>query len=345
MNRTWRNVCGLYIFFVRNNVRKLKKNNVSNILVFFVSLVVLVCCSAPVTADDTDQNTSPVTATAKADRTAVSIGDKIRYTITVNAPKEYDVRFPDFGDNLADFSIKDFGSSESGIFTRTLSQWYVLDTYETGTFAIPQVTVQYREKGSEEWHDIVVGEIKVEVRSLLGDTDNNSAVIRDIRGPRGLTGLLYVYIVLAVIIVAVVAALVILYIKKRKKADEMIPLPRPAHEIAYEALTALKSRDLTARGKVKEYYFELSDIVRRYLENRFSLKAPEMTTEEFLSHLRETDRLRPDHKGLLREFLSSCDLVKFAKYLPGEKEIESSFESATRLVDQTKERVGGIDTA
>lgn len=329
---------------MRNNVRELKKNRVCNILVFFVVLVVLAYWNAPVTADETDRNTSPVTATAEADRTTVSIGDKIRYTITVDAPKEYDVRFPDFGDNLADFSIKDFGSSESGILSRTRSQWYVLDTYETGTFTIPQVTVQYREKGSEEWHDIVVDEIKVEVRSLLGDADNR-AVIRDIRGPRALTGPLYLYIVLAVIIVAAVAALVILYIKKRKKADEMIPPPRPAHEIAYEALTALKNRDLTGSGKVKEYYFELSDIVRRYLENRFSLKAPEMTTEEFLSHLRETDQLRPDHKGFLREFLSSCDLVKFAKYLPGKKEIESSFESATRLVDQTKERLGGIDTA
>jgi GTPase SAR1 family protein len=322
----------------------LKRNIIRKILLFLIVSAGLTCFTNTVISGDSDRNTSPVTATAEADRTTVSIGDKIKYTITVNAPEEYDVRFPDFGDNLKDFSIKDFGSSESGILSRTRSRWYVLDTYETGTFTIPQVTVQYREKDSEEWHDIVVDQIKVEVRSLLGDADNH-AVIRDIRGPQSLTGPLYLYIALTVIIIGVVAALIILFIRKRKKVDEMIPPPRPAHEIAYEALTALKDRDLTGTGKVKEYYCELSDIVRRYLENRFSLKAPEMTTEEFLSHLRETDQLRPDHKGLLREFLSSCDLVKFAKYLPGKKEIESSFEYATKLVDQTKERLGGIDTA
>jgi hypothetical protein len=293
-------------------------------------------------ADDTNRKNSQVTATAEADKTAVSIGDKVKYSIIVTAPKEYDIRFPAFGDNLADFSIKDFGSSESGIFTRTLSEWYVLDTYETGTLSIPEVTVQYREKDSDEWHEIVVDEIKVEVLSLLGDKDKNAA-IRDIRGPRSLSDLKYLYITLAVIIAAVIIALIILYIKKRKKAEEIIAPPRPAHEIAYEALTALKNKDLTGTGKVKEYYFELSDIVRHYLENRFYLKAPEMTTEEFLSQLRETDQLRPDHKGLLREFLSNCDLVKFAKYLPEEKEIESSFGSAESLVDQTKESTEGVD--
>jgi hypothetical protein len=294
-------------------------------------------------ADDTDKKTSPVTATAEADKTAVSIGDKVKYSIIVTAPKEYEVRFPDFGDNLADFSIKDFGSSDSGIFTRTLSEWFVLDTYETGTLTIPGAAVQYREKGSDEWHELVVDEIKVEVLSLLGNKDKDTA-IRDIRGPRSLSDLQYIYITLAVIIAALIIALIILYIKKRKKAEEIIPPPRPAHEIAYEALTALKNKDLTRTGKVKEYYFELSDIVRHYLENRFSFKAPEMTTEEFLSHMRETDQLHHDHKGLLREFLSNCDLVKFAKYLPEENEIESSFGSAERLVDQTKEHTEGVDT-
>jgi len=322
----------------------LKKNIVRNILFFCITVIGLSCVHSTVIANDTKGNTPPVTATAEVDRNSVSIGDKVKYTITVKAPKEYDVRFPDFGDNLADFSIKDFGTSESGIFSRTFSQWYLLDTYETGTLAIPPVTVQYSAKDSDEWHEIVIDEITVEVLSLLGDADNNAA-IQDIRGPRSLYDLQYLYITLAVILAAIIIALVILYIKKRKKAEASIAPPRPAHEIAYEALTALKQKDLTKTGKVKEYYFELSDIVRRYLENRFSFKAPEMTTEEFLSHLRETDQLRPDHKGLLREFLSHCDLVKFAKYLPEEKEIEASFESAKGLVDQTKERTEGVGTA
>lgn len=301
------------------------------------------CIHVDAIAGNSDGNTSPVSATAEIDKTPISIGDKIKYTITVNAPKEYEVRFPDFGDNLADFSIQDFGSSEGGIFTRTYSQWYILDTYETGTLTIPAVSVQYRKNNSNEWREIAVDAITVEVTSLLDDADQ-TASIRGIRGPRSMPDYFYLSIFLAVVLLAIIAVLVILYIKQKKKQRDIIIPRRPAHEIAYEALNALKNKDLAGTGKVKEYYFELSDIVRHYLENRFSLKAPEMTTEEFLYHLRETDQLRQDHKGLLGEFLSQCDLVKFAKYLPEKNEIESSFASAKGLVDQTKEHLVRVDT-
>ena len=61
-----------------------------------------------------------------------------------------------------------------------------------------------------------------------------------------------------------------------------------------------------------------------------------MTTEEFLSGLKNSDALQSGQKSLLRVFLSHCDMVKFARYSPGEGEIKSSYESAKKLVDQTK---------
>jgi len=77
--------------------------------------------------------------------------------------------------------------------------------------------------------------------------------------------------------------------------------------------------------------------VRQYLENRFNIRATEMTTEEFLIRVREDRALSFEHKGLLREFLQSCDLVKFAKYEPGQQEALSSMVAAKKLIDQTKE--------
>ena len=62
-----------------------------------------------------------------------------------------------------------------------------------------------------------------------------------------------------------------------------------------------------------------------------------MTTDEFLSNLKNTDLLRSEHKNLLRDFLSHCDMVKFARYHPEETETASSYESARNLVEQTKE--------
>ena len=63
------------------------------------------------------------------------------------------------------------------------------------------------------------------------------------------------------------------------------PPPVPAHIIAYAALRELFAQNLVARGLIKPYYFALSTILRRYIENRFGLQAPEQTTEEFLASL------------------------------------------------------------
>ena len=80
----------------------------------------------------------------------------------------------------------------------------------------------------------------------------------------------------------------------------------------------------------------MSDTARFYLEERFDFRAPERTTEEFLRELAGTKLLLPDQKESLGEFLESCDLVKFAKYEPGEKELRELHYSAVRLVEETE---------
>lgn len=124
-----------------------------------------------------------------------------------------------------------------------------------------------------------------------------------------------------------------IFLKRKKKKPKASPLP--AHIVAYEALAALEKKDYLRSGQIKAYYIELSGIVRRYIENRFNIRAPEMTTEEFLMKVKEDDALSVEQKGLLREFLESCDLVKFAKYEPVEQEAALSMSSAKRLIEQT----------
>lgn len=163
--------------------------------------------------------------------------------------------------------------------------------------------------------------------------------IKDIKGPVSFPANHFFLII--TLIVASLAALIFLatfflkrYLKKKK---DLPSIPREAADkIAYQALDRLKAKDLPRFGKIKEYYIELSDIVRRYMENRFSFRAPEMTTEEFLYFLRESDRLNGAHKNLLKQFLNHCDLVKFARYGPTEQEIDDSFNFAKKLIDETK---------
>ena len=104
----------------------------------------------------------------------------------------------------------------------------------------------------------------------------------------------------------------------------------------FDVIQELKGQDLPGKGLIKEYYTRLSDIVRRYLENRFSFRAPEMTTEEFMENIKNSSVLVEEHKELLKEFLSHCDMVKFAKYGPTPIEMLDSFKSAESLVEQTR---------
>lgn len=164
--------------------------------------------------------------------------------------------------------------------------------------------------------------------------------LKDIKPPVYFPADYFIFILIAAIILLAAAAFLIArFLKKRKKVKPAPVLKprRPAHEIAYEALEALRAKNLPYSGRVKEYYFKLSDIARHYLEDRFSIKAPEMTTEEFLYFLQGSSALSIVHKGLLTEFLGHCDMVKFAKYGPAPKEIEYSFDAARKLVDETKE--------
>jgi hypothetical protein len=161
--------------------------------------------------------------------------------------------------------------------------------------------------------------------------------IKDIKPPVYFPANFSPLIIIGILILLVALVwLISILIKRFSQRKENITPQKPAHQIAYEALQDLRRKNLPYTGRIKEYYSELSDIVRRYIEARFNIRAAEMTTEEFLFSLRDSDDLTGAQKNLLKEFLTQCDMVKFAKYGPLEKEIEDSFLAAKRFVSETK---------
>ena len=158
--------------------------------------------------------------------------------------------------------------------------------------------------------------------------------IKDIKPPLYLARGLWFLIALAVIIICGFIAYLLL--KSNSAGQKALAAPT-AHEIAYGALQDLEESGLVKQGLVKEYFFRLSFIVRQYLENRFDLRAPEMTTEEFLVSMKGSDRPSGSIKDLLKDFLERSDMVKFAKYGPTAQEILGAFDAAKRLIDETKE--------
>ena len=106
----------------------------------------------------------------------------------------------------------------------------------------------------------------------------------------------------------------------------------PAHIRAKQKL----QEALALIAQPKPFCTAVSDTIRFYLEERFDFRAPERTTEEFLYELQKTNLLLPDQKESLGEFLKRCDLVKFARYEPGEPELHDLHGSAVRLVEESE---------
>jgi hypothetical protein len=106
----------------------------------------------------------------------------------------------------------------------------------------------------------------------------------------------------------------------------------PPHERA-----RLKLQEALALiDRPKPFCIAVSQTIRVYLEERFDLRAPERTTEEFLAELKQSALLEAHQKESLAEFLARCDLVKFARYEPEHYELQKLHDTALRLVNQTE---------
>jgi hypothetical protein len=165
---------------------------------------------------------------------------------------------------------------------------------------------------------------------------NNAATtatgIRDIKPPVAIpNGWTWLWWTLAALAVAA-AGVVLWRLWKAKRSQIPVEPLVPAHIRAKQKL----EKALALISQPKPFCILVSDTVRLYLEERFDFRAPERTTEEFLYELQATDLLLPEQKESLSRFLESCDLVKFAKYEPGETELRELHNSAVKLVTETE---------
>ena len=269
---------------------------------------------------------------ADVDKTTVSIGDRIRYSITVESKSELDIKYPDFANALiGDFEIKDSGSiNKRRLFGNHLYvKWYHIAAYAVGRHTIPQSEAQYKYKGRKDWSSGKTKEVGILVESVFAKNEK-ILDIKDIKGP------IYFREIKLILILAslVILLLVMLGFFLRSRARRLRPSKSP-YELTLEELEGIR-RSFAQGGDVKEYYVRISDCVRYYIEITFSINSPEMTTEEFLNSVRDSGVLSAEHKRLLKDFLLACDLVKFAQYAPTRSEIEAVFDSAKKFVDETK---------
>jgi hypothetical protein len=301
-------------------------------------IVALALTTAAFAADELPRpnKENPVVVHADAQPREVTIGDPIRYTVEISTTPDAEVIVPVLAGAMGEFEISDFGQlpvqEKDG--TKSLTWWYTLKTFETGDRLIPKFKVPYRPAG-EGLKEAESNEVLIGVASLLArhpDADD----IRDVKPPEKLPIDWTPYLLVGGIVLAILLlALGFYFLINRPRRQRIIP-PRPAHEVALDQLNRLRAQNLVQAGEFEKYYVGLSSIVRSYLENGFRLRAPEMTTEEFLATAAEAERLNSQHRRLLGEFLSQADLVKFARVVPTVRDSEAAYDAARRFVDETR---------
>lgn len=166
---------------------------------------------------------------------------------------------------------------------------------------------------------------------LSAGTNGAAIQLRDIRDPVPIgPGYWWLWLLAAA---ALVAALV-WALKRRKKKPKINPaLLIPPHRRAKDRLRG--ATELISNPYL--FCSLVSDVLRAYLEERFNLHAPDRTTEEFLEEMRRSPALTEEQKGLLRNFLNLCDLVKFARMEPAEPELRTLLDAAIKLIDETQD--------
>lgn len=158
-------------------------------------------------------------------------------------------------------------------------------------------------------------------------TNGLRAVKPPLEIPSGWSWLLWA---LGALLAAALIAGLVLWLRRARQTPP--PPPVPPHVRARQRLEAA----LALLAEPKPFVIEVSDTLRGYLEERFNFRAPERTTEEFLRELQTTALLNDAQKLSLADFLQRCDLVKFARYEPTERELRDLHSAACRLVNETE---------
>lgn len=272
------------------------------------------------------------------DKQEMTVADRLTLTLSASCIEDWEVRFPGVDEKMGQFRIVDYQTSRpelSGPKRKSVKRSYVLEPFLAGDYIIPVLTIGFGK--ADETLDIETPEIKITVASLFPGKQPQDD-IHDIRPPVTLPFSIpiWLYAVCFGAVAAVVALSFLFYRRASRKTDKATD--RHPADIALSELDALAAEKLDEKGEVKRLYHGISNILRRYIERRFGIHAPEQTTEEFLADLERTSRFTENFNRLLKTFLRYCDLVKFAEHQPRKDDIRSAFESCREFVTGTREK-------
>jgi hypothetical protein len=325
---------------VRHGVRRLEikreENNVRNSRVAKARLtLVLASCFSFLCCARTSFS-QEVTAKASADKPQYLVGDYINYTISVYCPKGFKIYPPALiPDSLQNISIIQKGKPEEEEKDGRVevSFKYILSGYDSAEVTIPPIAVPYQAAQDSTTQTASTNTVSFVVQTLKV---NPQAEIMDVKPPMKILLNWKLIIFWTLVALFVVGVPGYSYLLRRKARVKPIPSEKilPPHAIALNALHDLEKQKLWQKGMIKEYHSAITEIVRRYFEQRFNMPAMELPTSEAMKLLGENREGEPI-LGTTYDFLSNADLVKFAKFTPLDSVNEEMMKQAYEIVNKT----------
>ncbi len=295
---------------------------------------------------------------------ALAVNGRVRLVVAVTAERGVTVQTDDYlaalleGDRRFELGATLVDKKEAVPEGDERLRWryeYELTSYLPGEYELPGASVSYTNMGESinpmqaleepKTHTLTTEPMTV----VVADTNSkplSQAELADIhmQDPVELRRPVSFMMWAGVIALVLVLGVAVYALRRRRGTDEAIRLI-PAHLWAKAQLDALVADNLTAKGQVQEFYYRVSGIVRGYVERRFFVSAPEMTTEEFLSASRDDPRFAGSTASALGAFLTACDLVKYARHEPTSREADQAIGAAEDFIEQTRVRDEPTDMA
>ncbi|MBI3313852.1 MAG: hypothetical protein HYZ83_06425 [Candidatus Omnitrophica bacterium] len=277
-----------------------------------------------------------ITVKAELSRAFITIGDPVEYTVVIRHDPTIEVlsNVPPPADEVLKIQkVEDIKRKEGKRIIE--GRRFRLTAFSLGDFILEPVEIQYRDKkAGGEIKKLETNRLFLSVQSVDGAKEKY-----DIRGIKSVLAMAerWMGLLIALVVIVILVLAGILYRRLSKKAAFEVPaesLLTPDQE-ALLHLSELFDSDLLRRGKTKEYFLKLSEILRIYFEKRYGVPAIESTTYEVLRLLKDKETPQALREKI-DEVLSSADLAKFAKWKPEPVEIISINKKSKQIVEDSR---------
>lgn len=283
----------------------------------------------------------PVSVDAKIDNLQPTLGDIITYSITAKHDSDILLHMPEYLIPEGMEKVQNGKNKlESNNNQNAQEFWLKLRVDKTGPIAFPAIPVWFDAPDQNKQlvrGKILTPEINIEVQSLL-QLEGNASDIKDIKPIANIKPpwTHYLWKALGVVCLLVLAYFLWKKWKNRSPEKKEAAVILTAEEKAMQELEELQKCEWMKLGRIRDHFFELSEIFRRYLENRYKFPAQEWTTEEIIVHFKSFKGLTDNQKLQSRAILTEIDKVKFAKAEAHSDPIETIIEFI-KEVAQTQE--------